>query len=78
MCLGPRGKGLRVRNRAARELKLQPFLSRGVRKVRCSQGGGGGYCSAPEQGINREPGTCVVEAGSARTRCWGYEGGVGA
>ncbi|KAJ8796458.1 hypothetical protein J1605_017864 [Eschrichtius robustus] len=38
VCLGPRGKGLRVRNRAARELKLQPFLSRGVRKVRCSQG----------------------------------------
>ncbi|KAB0389021.1 hypothetical protein E2I00_007886 [Balaenoptera physalus] len=32
VCLGPRGKGLRVRNRAARELKLQPFLSRGVRK----------------------------------------------
>lgn len=33
MFVGPSGEGLRVRNQAARELKLQPFLGTGLRKV---------------------------------------------
>lgn len=52
--LGPSLKGLKVRNQAARGLKLQPFLGRGVRKVGCSQGCGAGVLLiAPGQGKGR-------------------------
>lgn len=61
--LGPSLKGLKVRNQAARELKLQHFIGIGVRKVGCSQGWGARVLLiAPGQRKGRELGTCVAEA----------------
>lgn len=73
VCLGPRGKGLRTRDQAARELKLQPFL-------RSAEGGWltgwmWGPLLSPWAGNSRELGTFVAESRSVRTRCWGMRVG---
>lgn len=56
--LRPCRKGLRVRNPAARELKLPPFLGIGVQQGGCSRRGGGGHSSS-----------CLV-SGRGRTGNW--------
>lgn len=63
-----------VRNRAARELKLQPFLDIGVLKVDCSGGGSGGAAHSPWAGDWEQCGTESL----CQDKTLGYEGEVGA
>lgn len=63
-----------MRNHAARELKLQPFLDKGALKVGWSQGGSGDAAGSPWAG-NWD----LCGRGSlCQDRTLGYEGEVGA
>lgn len=76
--LGPSGKGLRVRNQASGELKLQPFLGIGVQKVGCSQGGGKGASQCPWKWEGQGTGNMCGRGSFCQDEMLDYEGGVGA